>query len=757
MNAMPDSFVVNSCQYTPVYLIQDPGVSQGQSYFITQSNLEDSKPVSDNLKAFYESSGNIEGFVSVNSSPKPRILKKQDSGAVGNNLKLASFLQPKNEGLKHQYLMNGAIVKPNVTLNSSNGITSSTTYTTGNNTILNLNSKIVKLKDVALKTSVNQLSDEQMKMVAQAMKLFTNPEKIAPESTSDPVTKTNFIYNVNQLSDEQMKMVAQAMKLFTNPEKIAPESTSDPVTKTNFIYKKVKLPKPILPENTPHKPKKKTTLISCFQCSSEFNSLYRLQKHYESHPTHIPSKIHSNLFHCLLAIVLSGAEGDRTNIFLQQLQQLVVKLRSLLPCLLSSEGGAQAATVSEDVGRNTEGYCRHNPPPLPPKVEPETTANQAWATINEDLATTNTSEIETDDCARINSVEKWPTVSKRVWKQKQRKSALENAKRMRLASENNDTLIELGIDDFVGLSNTSCTEKCSAIIGPKGADNKADSHLVKDACNNFEDSMKLAQEPESSLPQEPEPNDYLNPNPTSSLPDTANSEQIVTTIADVEEQTKQNNHLQFHSAHFDIRSSPIKPTSTVFRKFQINPELLAKYETPIIQSIENVDKEHETAIENIETDNQPEHFKEVPSVHSNSTSTTPNKEDSSEDTDHLVGDDTLGEIFRDEELSAVKESFILDRELKDWILNRSNDKSEDGFGKSNTLIEPSLIHVKDHEIKSLSDDIEQKTGLQPSDTHDESSVLNFLDTFGNDSLSFPGTEIRTNGDFQLDLFSFHSS
>lgn len=410
-----------------------------------------------------------------------------------------------------------------------------------------------------------------------------------------------------------------------------------------------------------------------------------------------------------------------------------------------------------DCIRNTEGYCRHNPPPPPPKVEPDTAANQTWATINEDLPTSITSEIETDDCARINSVEKWPTVSKRVWKQKQRKSARENAKRMRLASENNDSLIELGIDDFVGLSNTSCTEKCSAII--QVADSKADSNLVNDACNNFEDSIKLAQVPESlDLPQEPEPNDYLNPNPTSLLPDTANLEQIVTNIVNLEEQTKHNNHLQFHSAHFDIRSSPIKPTSTVFRKFRINPEVLAKYEPQIIRSIETVDKNHETSLETNETDNhnETEHFKEVPSVLSDSS--TQNKEDSSEDTDHLVGDDTLGEIFRDEELSAVKESFILDRELKDWILNRSNDdKSEDGFGKSNTLIEPSLIHVKDHEIKSVGEEIGQKTGLQPSDNHDESSVLNFLDTFGNDSLSFPGTEIRTNGDFQLDLFSFHSS
>lgn len=130
---------------------------QGQSYFITQSNVEEQSPATDNLKAFYESSGNIDSFVNV-SSPKPRILKKQDSGAVGNNLKLASFLQPKNESLKQQILMNSMIIKPNSTLNGSNGMTSSTTYTTGNNTRLNIDSKIVKLKlkDVALKTRYNR-------------------------------------------------------------------------------------------------------------------------------------------------------------------------------------------------------------------------------------------------------------------------------------------------------------------------------------------------------------------------------------------------------------------------------------------------------------------------------------------------------------------------------------------------------------------------------------------------------------------------
>lgn len=64
---------------------------------MAQSNVEEAKPVSDNLKRFYESSGILENNF-VNNVPtisKPRILKKQDSKHVGNNLKLASFLLPK--------------------------------------------------------------------------------------------------------------------------------------------------------------------------------------------------------------------------------------------------------------------------------------------------------------------------------------------------------------------------------------------------------------------------------------------------------------------------------------------------------------------------------------------------------------------------------------------------------------------------------------------------------------------------------------
>lgn len=67
---------------------------QPGSYIITQNTQDAPKPVTDNLKRFYENSGNLEN--GLLNSPKPRILKKQISTITGNNLKLASFLVPKN-------------------------------------------------------------------------------------------------------------------------------------------------------------------------------------------------------------------------------------------------------------------------------------------------------------------------------------------------------------------------------------------------------------------------------------------------------------------------------------------------------------------------------------------------------------------------------------------------------------------------------------------------------------------------------------
>ncbi|KAG6438616.1 hypothetical protein O3G_MSEX000093 [Manduca sexta] len=403
MNTVPENNLINSSQYTPVYLIQNAGPTQA-NYIISLGNVEQ-KPVSDNLKSFYEKSGNIEAAApTVVTSPKPRILKKPEAATVGNNLKLASFLLPKNDNVNKQYVVNNVILKPSVT----------TPIVSIVNTIpkIDIDRKIVKLKDVPPLTprsrpterflpkikpkenitnqnqakltsvqllklgetyhSLNKLSEEQMKMVNQALKIFSDPEKIAPEPTYDPVTNTKFIYKV--VSPRDLTVVGKKnLLLKEKKEEKKPETKKDTVkrqifaqdveeepspptafqTKVTRSGRTVKLPKLIVPQETPYKPKKKNHIVTCFQCSTEFSSLYRLQKHYENHPTHIPAKIHSNLFHCLLAIVKGGSEEDRTKIFIQQLEQLIVKLKSLLPCLLNKIDGksGKPCTINDDVGR----------------------------------------------------------------------------------------------------------------------------------------------------------------------------------------------------------------------------------------------------------------------------------------------------------------------------------------------------------------------------------------------------------------------
>lgn len=73
---------------------------QAGSYYVAQNNQDEQKPVTDNLKRFYENSGNLENCLLSSPTKKPRILKKQNN-VVGNNLKLASFLIPKTENVQN--------------------------------------------------------------------------------------------------------------------------------------------------------------------------------------------------------------------------------------------------------------------------------------------------------------------------------------------------------------------------------------------------------------------------------------------------------------------------------------------------------------------------------------------------------------------------------------------------------------------------------------------------------------------------------
>ncbi|OWR46052.1 hypothetical protein KGM_211914A, partial [Danaus plexippus plexippus] len=146
MNTSTDNSIMNSCQYTPVYFIESPGVTQSKSYVITQNTQSPQKPISENLKRFYENSGKMETNLNhTENNCKPRILKKQECNVVGNNLKLASFLLPKSE-VKAPTKQNNTMTANNVILKPiyiANGASAAASVPK-----LDINSRIVKLKDL---------------------------------------------------------------------------------------------------------------------------------------------------------------------------------------------------------------------------------------------------------------------------------------------------------------------------------------------------------------------------------------------------------------------------------------------------------------------------------------------------------------------------------------------------------------------------------------------------------------------------------
>ncbi|XP_072941641.1 uncharacterized protein [Epargyreus clarus] len=745
MNTSPDNIIVNSCQYTPVYLIENPGVSETRSYIITQNDQIGQRPVSENLKKFYENSGKLENnlFEPIDTNARSRLVKKQEGNVIGNNLKLASFLIPKNETPKqHAIISNNVVLKPVVLTNSS-----SVVHTTPQ---LDINRKIVKIKDIPktfnhskilpknkpkenpanpskhtsvqlLKLgetyhSLNELSDDQMKIVNHALKIFSNPEK-TQEPTYDPVTNTRYIYKV--VSPKDLTVVGNKNKvifkhnkneirkeLYRKVEKketkqVQEEEEQSPVAEAKVTRsgRKVKLPKNILPEETPQKPRKKSgTIVSCFQCSTEFSSLYRLQRHYENHPTHIPARIHSNLFHCLLAIIKGGSEEDGANILVQQLEQLIAKLKSLLPCLLTKSQGIEGrqSTISDDVGRlfgmepgkyslnmdalscvkNKDGYCRHNPQPNPQPNNKLQTPNNFKDEIEEVV-------IDTDDCARITSAEKWPTVSKRLEGRKIKQEVLHNkedssAKKMKLAKEP-ESQIDMGMDDIVAFLNSTDKTKIkiepatSQSVNPLIDENSCDVPLIIDGDNS---EVKITKPP----------------------------------------------HVQFHSAHFDIRSSPIKPSSTVFRKFKIDPDKIARYEPQIIrppalntETSFSIPAEEVTEV-NSSSMQAHELFNENISI-------------PSKDTGELAFDTSKTWSIADQP-DYLKVSTLI-------------CESTDSYIKPSSLIEPALLHIKDPEDKTATNEPNHNheindLRLMPTTSQ---SVFTFLDSLGNSV------------DYQLDLFS----
>lgn len=212
--------------------------------------------------------------------------------------------------------------------------------------------------------------------------------------------------------------------------------------------------------------------------------------------------------------------------------------------------------------KDKEGYCVHNPAP---KTQFNADVNKS-SQLNhkEEVAI---SESESEDCARINSVDKWPRVSKRLWKLKQQKSQKVNTKRMRLISES-DQFIELGVEDVVIQNNL---EESAITLNNPVIRKDVNIPLAENTDKLKEDKQEIVEIPTSI-------NQSKKPKP------------------------------QFRSTHFDIRSSPIKLPSALVRKFQLDPQKVTKMRSfevqilrPLALGTNNDGSENATHQEPVET------------------------------------------------------------------------------------------------------------------------------------------------------------
>ncbi|CAH0721425.1 unnamed protein product, partial [Brenthis ino] len=734
MDASSDNIRMNSCQYTPVYFIENSSVNQARSYVITPNNLNVDKPISESLKRFYENSGKLETNLNVTENNIKRILKKPESNVVGNNLKLASFLLPKSEIKNEQCIIpahkpiitpvNNVVLKPVYIANNIAGSPNPVPK-------LDVNSKIVKLKDLPnvirsqngkilpkikpkentvskskhtsvqlLKLgetyhSLNQLSNDQIKIVNHALKIFSDPQGSSPEPAYDPVTNTKYIYKVVSPKDlavvgknksKQQKMDIQTVVV--KPEIPDTEKHEDQKileTKVTRSGRIVKLPKSIIDES-PNKPRRKQgTTVEGAHCPSKSSSPHRLHCRYENH--NVASNKHTDLFHCLLDIIKTGSD----NVFLEQLEQFIVKLKSSVSCLLSNSGTGTPSIINEDVGRllgispgkyninldalNCEkdkyGHCSHNPPlSIPVEVtKPKTIEKNKTKTSIPDL--TEYLLINNNKCNK----EKTQSIKKNECKkQKLEQNQNDNVKKMKITPEaESDNVID---DLFALLSDADKTE-----------------NSLEKPIDNVDTSDKNQNEMDTA--------------PKSAKP----------------------SHIQFRSTHFDIRSSPIKSSSTVFRKFQINPAKMSKYEVEIIRPINKVAQDIEMTDKT--QNEQDKSTNSIQNSNFNLRSTDVLKESNSK-----VLEDTS---YKTSEVWPEQSQFE-----QSSIINQTDD-----FLKTENIIEPSLLHVKDGDKGILPED-----NLEENDTNQGQSIISFLESLGNDLYT---DSARNNPvDFQLDLFSFNT-
>lgn len=310
--------------------------------------------------------------------------------------------------------------------------------------------------------------------------------------------------------------------------------------------------------------------------------------------------------------------------------------------------------------KDKDGYCIHNPSP---KTQFNADVNKS-SQLNhkEEVAI---SESESEDCARINSVDKWPRVSKRLWKLKQQKSQNINAKRMRLISES-DQFIEIGVEDVVIQNKPDVS--AITLDNIKNIRTDVDVSLAENTDKHKGDKQEIVEIPTSiNQSEKPKP--------------------------------------QFRSTHFDIRSSPIKLPSALVRKFQLDPQKVTKMRSFEVQILRPLALGTDNDGSKNLTHQEPVQTFEVTLGENNLQSDTAMNDELSY---HIPADWDISEhndeapnklLFESnvEHVKDVQESTLMN--IKDLFEQSSKPNilisTMIHDDKTNKSIEPSLIHVKE--------------------------------------------------------------
>lgn len=359
--------------------------------------------------------------------------------------------------------------------------------------------------------------------------------------------------------------------------------------------------------------------------------------------------------------------------------------------------------------KDQEGHCKHSPKPSPSQFTAELSKpSQLWMCKHQEE--TATAENEGEHCARIKSVDQW--AKRRVWKHKLNTTeSVHGNKKVKLNSDSGECVIELGV------------EACDAVT-----DYQAEAATEED------------KEDETTVQNE-------------SLSLSTLTDEIPVQTLDAER--KKGSHKQFYSTHFDIRSSPIKPSSAVFSKFQIVPEKIpTQFQAQLLRPLkfEQNDRTDEGSMHNSSDSSLDLNgiFKEL----------SPNTDDTS-----IVSTELVDKVSGQESDDLNSISFD---NPKEWTLNETSEAQE-----SNNIIVPAMMHVKDVNSTFSDSAINYDNSISNNDNSVSNnddimgdsrlslaqgvSVLNFLETLGNE-LTCPETELRNNSmDFPLDLFSFNHS